>query len=79
MLGHLRYGTHGYNSIEACHPFLRQNNWMTRNCILAGNFNMTNVDELFKELVDIGQNPKEKSFHRRRPALPNKTIVELKY
>jgi amidophosphoribosyltransferase len=61
MLGHLRYGTHGQNSIEACHPFLRQNNWMTRNCILAGNFNMTNVDELFKELVDIGQNPKEKS------------------
>ncbi len=61
MMGHLRYGTHGHNSIEACHPFLRQNNWKTRNCILAGNFNMTNVDELFQELVDIGQNPKEKS------------------
>ncbi len=61
LLGHLRYGTHGINNIEACHPFLRQNNWMTRNLILAGNFNMTNVDELFNELVEIGQNPKEKS------------------
>ncbi len=61
LLGHLRYGTHGINNIEACHPFLRQNNWMTRNLILAGNFNMTNVDELFNELVDIGQYPKEQS------------------
>lgn len=61
FLGHLRYGTYGRNSIEACHPFLRQNNWMTRNLILAGNFNMTNVDELFQELVDLGQHPKEKA------------------
>lgn len=61
LLGHLRYGTHGDNSIETCHPFLRQNNWITRNLILAGNFNMTNVDELFDELVELGQYPKEKS------------------
>jgi len=60
-LGHLRYGTYGGNSIEACHPFLRQNNWMTRNLVLAGNFNMTNVDELFNELVRLGQHPKEKT------------------
>ena len=61
LLGHLRYGTHGDNTIETCHPFLRQNNWVTRNLILAGNFNLTNVDELFEELVDLGQYPKEKS------------------
>lgn len=60
-LGHLRYGTYGGNSIEACHPFLRQNNWITRNLILAGNFNLTNVDTLFQELVDLGQHPKEKA------------------
>ena len=60
-LGHLRYGTYGSNSIEACHPFLRQNNWMTRNLVLAGNFNMTNVDFLFDHLVDLGQHPKEKA------------------
>lgn len=60
-LGHLRYGTYGKNSIEACHPFLRQSNWMTRNLIVAGNFNMTNVDELFNELVKLGQHPKEKA------------------
>lgn len=60
-LGHLRYGTYGGNSIEACHPFLRQNNWMTRNLVLAGNFNMTNVDELFDQLVDLGQHPKERA------------------
>lgn len=59
MMGHLRYGTHGKNSIEACHPFLRQNNWMTRNLVLAGNFNMTNVDELFEQLMELGQHPKE--------------------
>ncbi|MBI1287013.1 MAG: amidophosphoribosyltransferase [Flavobacteriales bacterium] len=59
FLGHLRYGTFGGNSIEHCHPFLRQNNWMTRNLVLAGNFNMTNVDELFQQLVEIGQHPKE--------------------
>ncbi|TVR78468.1 MAG: amidophosphoribosyltransferase [Chitinophagaceae bacterium] len=61
LLGHLRYGTHGKNQIENCHPFLRQNNWMTRNLVLAGNFNMTNVDELFGQLVEIGQHPKEQS------------------
>jgi amidophosphoribosyltransferase len=61
FLGHLRYGTYGKNKVENCHPFLRQNNWMTRNLVVAGNFNMTNVDELFGLLVDIGQHPKEKS------------------
>ncbi|MAW31346.1 MAG: amidophosphoribosyltransferase [Flavobacteriales bacterium] len=61
FLGHLRYGTFGENTIEQCHPFLRQNNWKTRNLALAGNFNMTNVDELFQQLVDIGQHPKEKA------------------
>ena len=61
LLGHLRYGTHSDNSIETCHPFLRQNNWITRNLLLAGNFNLTNVDELFEELVELGQYPKEKS------------------
>jgi amidophosphoribosyltransferase len=61
FLGHLRYGTYGGNSIEQCHPFLRQNNWMTRNLVVAGNFNLTNVDELFNLLVSIGQHPKEKS------------------
>ena len=61
FLGHLRYGTFGRNSIESCHPFLRQNNWITRNLVVAGNFNLTNVDELFDVLVNIGQHPKEKS------------------
>ncbi len=61
LLGHLRYGTHSSNSIETCHPFLRQNNYITRNLVLAGNFNMTNVDELFSELIEVGQHPKEKS------------------
>jgi amidophosphoribosyltransferase len=61
LMGHLRYGTHGNNTIETCHPFLRQNNWMSRNLLLAGNFNLTNVDELFQELVQLGQYPKEKS------------------
>jgi amidophosphoribosyltransferase len=61
FLGHLRYGTFGRNSIESCHPFLRQNNWITRNLVVAGNFNLTNVDELFEVLVRIGQHPKEKS------------------
>jgi amidophosphoribosyltransferase len=59
-LGHLRYGTHGLNSIENVHPFLRQNNWRSRNLVMAGNFNMTNVDELFNILVELGQHPKEK-------------------
>lgn len=61
ILGHLRYGTHGPNTIETVHPFLRQNNWITRNLVLAGNFNLTNVDELFAELISFGQYPKEKS------------------
>ncbi|WP_236975113.1 class II glutamine amidotransferase [Membranihabitans maritimus] len=61
LMGHLRYGTHGSNGIETCHPFLRQNNWISRNLVVAGNFNLTNVDELFDELVELGQHPKEKS------------------
>jgi amidophosphoribosyltransferase len=61
FLGHLRYGTYGKNDIESCHPFLRLNNWKTRNLALAGNFNLTNVDELFDLLVSIGQSPKEKA------------------
>ncbi|NAS12466.1 amidophosphoribosyltransferase [Poritiphilus flavus] len=59
LLGHVRYGTFGKNSIESVHPFLRQNNWMHRNLIVAGNFNMTNVGELFDNLVQLGQHPKE--------------------
>ncbi|MBN4070885.1 class II glutamine amidotransferase [Crocinitomix catalasitica] len=58
FLGHLRYGTYGSNSIENCHPFLRQNNWKTRSLIIAGNFNLTNNDELFDILVKLGQHPK---------------------
>ena len=60
-LGHLRYGTHGKNSIENCHPLLRQNNWRNRSLVMAGNFNMTNVDELLRILIELGQHPKEKS------------------
>ena len=60
-LGHVRYGTFGKNSIESVHPFLRQNNWMHRNLIVAGNFNMTNVNELFDNLVKLGQHPKERA------------------
>ena len=59
MLGHVRYGTFGKNSVESVHPFLRQNNWKHRNLILAGNFNMTNVKDLFSNLVELGQHPKE--------------------
>jgi amidophosphoribosyltransferase len=59
-LGHLRYGTHGSNEVENCHPMLRQSNWRSRNLVMAGNFNMTNVDELFGKLVSLGQHPKEK-------------------
>jgi len=59
LLGHLRYGTHGGNSLENLHPFLRQNNWMCRNLVLAGNYNLTNVDELFTQLIELGQQPKE--------------------
>ena len=58
-LGHLRYGTHGVNEVENCHPMLRQSNWRSRNLVMAGNFNMTNVDELFGKLVSLGQHPKE--------------------
>ncbi len=61
FLGHVRYGTFGQNSVEAVHPFLRQNNWMHRNLIVAGNFNMTNNKELFNDLVMLGQHPKEMS------------------
>ncbi|MFP2995430.1 amidophosphoribosyltransferase [Spongiivirga sp. MCCC 1A20706] len=59
LLGHVRYGTFGKNSVESVHPFLRQNNWMHRNLIVAGNFNMTNNNELFQNLVDLGQHPKD--------------------
>ena len=59
MLGHVRYGTFGNNSVENVHPFLRQNNWKHRNLILAGNFNMTNSRELFNSLIELGQHPKE--------------------
>lgn len=58
-LGHLRYGTHGKNEIENCHPMLRQSNWRSRNLVVAGNFNMTNADDLFKKLVELGQHPKD--------------------
>ena len=61
MMGHLRYGTFGNNGIGSVHPFLRQNNWMHRNLVLAGNFNLTNVNELFDNLVTLGQHPKEKA------------------
>lgn len=61
LLGHLRYGTHGSNDIETVHPFLRENNWINRNIALAGNFNLTNVDELFDELISLGQFPRRKS------------------
>ncbi len=61
LLGHLRYGTYGGNSIENIHPFLRQNNWMARNLMLAGNYNVTNTEELFNQLIELGQQPKEKS------------------
>ncbi len=59
ILGHVRYGTFGGNSVENVHPFLRQNNWKHRNLILAGNFNMTNSNELFNSLIELGQHPKE--------------------
>jgi amidophosphoribosyltransferase len=61
VLGHLRYGTYGKNSIHSCHPFRRQNNWMARNLVVAGNFNLTNVDELFEHLVELGQHPRERA------------------
>ncbi len=61
FIGHLRYGTFGKNSIENCHPLLRENNWMSKNLMIAGNFNLTNVDELFQSLINIGQHPKKTS------------------
>jgi amidophosphoribosyltransferase len=61
ILGHLRYGTFGKNSIHSCHPFRRENNWMARNLVVAGNFNLTNVDELLGHLVELGQHPTEKA------------------
>jgi len=61
IMGHVRYGTFGKNSIENVHPFLRENNWIYRNLIMAGNFNMTNVNELFDNLVHLGQHPKDKT------------------
>jgi amidophosphoribosyltransferase len=61
LLGHLRYGTYGGSDTNLCHPFIRENNWMTRNLVLAGNFNMTNVDELFELLIELGQHPSEKA------------------
>ncbi len=62
LMGHLRYGTHGGNTVEHVHPFHRASNWISRNLVMAGNFNMTNVNELFNNLVEeLGQHPKEKS------------------
>jgi len=61
LLGHLRYGTYGRNTDSYCHPFIRENNWMTRNLVIAGNFNMTNVDDQFKALITLGQHPRERS------------------
>lgn len=61
LLGHVRYGTFGKNSVENVHPFMRQNNWMHRNLIIAGNFNMTNTTQLFNNLINLGMHPKEKA------------------
>lgn len=61
ILGHLRYGTHGRNSVHFCHPFVRENNWRTRNLVIAGNFNMTNNRELFELLVNLGQHPNNRT------------------
>ena len=80
FLGHLRYGTFGKNSKENCHPFLRQNNWMTRNLVVAGNFNLTNVDELFDLRQFIWGRPPSTRYHRhpqkgRGPALQSPRIM----
>jgi amidophosphoribosyltransferase len=61
LMGHVRYGTHGKNSLDTCHPFERSNNWKTKNLILSGNFNLTNVDEIIEMLVETGQHPKDKT------------------
>lgn len=61
FLGHLRYGTHGDLSEKVCHPFYRKSNWITRNLVLAGNFNLTNVDELLQNLIQLGQHPRQKA------------------
>ncbi len=61
LLGHLRYGTHGANSVKNVHPFIRKSNWIHRTLVIAGNFNLTNVDELFQELVELGQYPMEQT------------------
>ena len=58
FLGHLRYSTTGKSGLSYVHPFLRRNNWASRSLALAGNFNMTNVDELFADLVEQGQHPR---------------------
>lgn len=60
-MGHLRYGTFGKNDIESVHPVMRHNNWMTRNLVIAGNFNLTNIDELYFRLLELGQYPMEKT------------------
>lgn len=57
-LGHLRYSTTGKSGISYCHPFLRRNNWRSRNLVMCGNFNMTNVDTIFQEVVKSGQHPR---------------------
>ena len=61
IMGHLRYGTFGGNTVNSCHPFRRQNNWQARNLLVAGNFNLTNVDELLGHLVELGQHPTERA------------------
>lgn len=61
MLAHVRYGTDSENSLDRCHPVARESNWMTRNLILAGNFNITNNEDLFSSLVKLGQHPRELS------------------
>src|SRR5690554_5709944 len=57
FLGHLRYGTFGKNDLDYLHPFLRESNWRSRSLVLAGNFNLTNMDELIDKLIDLGQHP----------------------
>lgn len=61
LLGHVRYGTYGKNALENCHPLMLENNWLSKNLVIAGNFNLTNVDELFNKLIELGQHPREKT------------------